>query len=197
MPRLSTPEGIRRIADEFAAGSTDRRRVTLALACARRHDGGTSRSGRKHAGCRLLDVLIVCENEVGMSPEEVVRQFCALVSKRDVEALRPLLADEVVYHNIGMPASRGIEATLANVAGQWQMFSDTYEYEIRNIAADGDIVLTERIDTVCPPGVAAAPVPVMGVFQVRNGEIVAWRDYFDPGLAQKLLAGEDAADLIS
>ena len=110
-----------------------------------------------------------------MSPEEVVRQFCALVSKRDVDALKPLLDDEVVYHNIGMPASRGIEATLANMAAQWEMFSATYEWEMRSLAVNGDTVLTERIDRVGPPGVMAA-VPVMGVFEVRNGKIKDWRD---------------------
>jgi limonene-1,2-epoxide hydrolase len=76
------------------------------------------------------------------------------------------------------------------------MFSATYDYEIRNIAANGDTVLTERIDRVGPPGLTA-PVPVMGVFEVRNGKITAWRDYFDSALAGKLLGGEDTSELIS
>lgn len=131
-----------------------------------------------------------------MSSEEVVRRFCALVSKRDVEALRPLLDDEIVYHNIGMPASKGIEATLANIAGQWEMFPATYEWEIRNLSVDGDTVMTERIDSVGPPGVTA-PVPVMGVFVIQNGKIKNWRDYFDSGLVGRMFAGEDTSGLVS
>jgi len=131
-----------------------------------------------------------------MSSEEIVRQFCSLVSKRDVEVLRPLLDGEIVYHNMGMAASRGIEATLANIAGQWKMFSATYEWEIRSLAADGDTVLTERIDKVGPPGVIA-PVPVMGVFVINNGKIRTWRDYFDSALVGKMFAGEDTTDLVS
>jgi limonene-1,2-epoxide hydrolase len=131
-----------------------------------------------------------------VSAEEVVRQFCSLVSKRDSEALRPLLDDDVVYHNIGMPASRGIEATLANLAGQWEMFAATYEFEVRHLAADGGTVLTERIDRVGPAGVVA-PVPVMGTFEVRDGKITAWRDYCDYSLVPKLMGGEDTSDLIS
>jgi limonene-1,2-epoxide hydrolase len=131
-----------------------------------------------------------------VSEEEVVREFCALVSKRDRDALRVVLDDEVVYHNIGMPASRGIEATLTNLAGQWEMFPATYDFEIRNIAATGSTVLTERIDRVGSPGLTA-PVPVMGVFEVRNGKITAWRDYFDSGLVGKLFGGEDTSELIS
>jgi limonene-1,2-epoxide hydrolase len=132
----------------------------------------------------------------GVSAEEVVRRFCALVSKRDVEVLEPLLDVDVVYHNIGMPASRGIAATLADLARQWEMFSATYEFEIRSFAVDGDTVLTERIDKVGPPG-ATASVPLMGVFEVRNGKIKAWRDYCDYTLVGKLMGGEDTTELIS
>lgn len=132
----------------------------------------------------------------GMTPEEIVRQFCALVSKRDVEALRPLLDSEIVYHNIGMPASKGIELTLANISDQWEMFPATYDWEIRNLSADGDTVLTERIDPVGPAGVTA-PVPVMGVFEIHNGKIRHWRDYFDSALASKMFTGEDTSELVS
>ena len=70
-----------------------------------------------------------------MSAEEIVREFCASVSKRDEALLRPLLADDVVYHNIGMAPSVGIDATVENLAGQWAMFPTTYEFEMRNVAA--------------------------------------------------------------
>ena len=59
-----------------------------------------------------------------MTPEEVVREFCAAVSKRDEGVLRPLLADDAIYQNVGMEASRGIEAVIENVAGQWAMFPE-------------------------------------------------------------------------
>ena len=42
-------------------------------------------------------------------PVDVVRQFCALMEQRDPEALRPLLADDAVYQNVGMPAFTGAE----------------------------------------------------------------------------------------
>ena len=67
-----------------------------------------------------------------MSAEAVVREFCASVSKRDEGLVRPLLADDVVYHNIGMDPSVGIDATVENLAGQWAMFATTYEFEVRH-----------------------------------------------------------------
>ena len=83
-----------------------------------------------------------------MTPEEVVREFCAAVSKRDEGVLRPLLADDAIYQNVGMEASRGIEAVIENVAGQWAMFPEAYEFDMVNLAVSGSVVLTERIDRV-------------------------------------------------
>ncbi len=127
---------------------------------------------------------------------EIVREFCAGVTKRDAELLRPLLADDVTYHNMGMEASKGIEATIANLAGQWAMFPEVYEYQVRHLVADGNLVLTERVDLVGMGGVRA-PVPVMGTFEVVDGKISQWRDYFDSALVGKMLGGEDTSPLVS
>ena len=61
-----------------------------------------------------------------------MEQFCDGMVNRDAEALRPLLAEEVVYQNAGMAAAEGIEATLAALAFQFEMFPDSYEYETIN-----------------------------------------------------------------
>ena len=54
----------------------------------------------------------------------------------------------------------------------------TLEFRISHIVADGDIVLTERVD-VFEMGDATIELPVMGAFEIRDDLIVAWRDYFD------------------
>jgi len=51
-------------------------------------------------------------------------------------------------------------------------------WEIRHIVADGDVVLTERLDHFVV-GDARISVPCMGVFELRDGKIAAWRDYWD------------------
>lgn len=56
-------------------------------------------------------------------------------------------------------------------------------------------MLTERVDVITANGVTA-PVPVMGTFEIRDGRIVAWRDYFDMALVGRLMAGEDSATLL-
>jgi limonene-1,2-epoxide hydrolase len=130
-------------------------------------------------------------------PVDVVREFCALMERRDPEALRPLIAEHAVYQNVGMPASTGVEAILENMATQFSMFPDAYAFEIVNIAGDGPVVLTERLDYIQTPDGAKPGVPVMGTFVVGDdGKITRWTDYFDISLTVKLLQGEDISALI-
>ena len=47
-----------------------------------------------------------------------------------------------------------------------------------NIVAEGPIVMTERVDVFKVPQ-KSFELQVMGIFEVRDGKIDAWRDYFD------------------
>jgi limonene-1,2-epoxide hydrolase len=122
------------------------------------------------------------------SPSDVVRQFCAAVGAKDIGAIEGLLDEKVVYHNVGAEPSVGFDATLNELKSFFKMF-DSMEFRIVSLSADGDNVLTERVDMITANGITA-PIPVMGAFDVADGRIVAWRDYFDSGLVGKLLAGE-------
>ena len=131
------------------------------------------------------------------APVDAVRKFCALMEDRDAEALRPLIADNAVYQNVGMPASSGVDAIVENMAAQFSMFPDAYAFEILNIASDGPVVLTERLDYIQAPDGSKPAVPVMGTFVVdEDGRITRWTDYFDVSLTVKLLQGEDISALV-
>ena len=125
---------------------------------------------------------------------DVVREFFAAIDQKDLAAVESLLDGKVVYHNIGSEPAVGREAALAAVKFQFDMF-DPISFRIRNLAEVGDTVLTERIDEITANGVMA-PVPVMGTFEVTDGRIVQWRDYFDMALVGKLMGGEDVASLL-
>jgi len=131
-----------------------------------------------------------------MAAKDVVQEFCDLMVKRDAGALRPLLADDVVYQNTGMVAASGIEAVLENVAGQFAMFPDSYEYRTINAVGEGDVVMNERIDMIKGPDGKVHGLPVMGAFVVRDGKIARWTDYWDSGLIMKMMSGEDYAALV-
>lgn len=131
------------------------------------------------------------------NPVSIVREFCALMERRDSEALRPLLADNAVYQNVGMPAFTGADAIVENMGAQFSMFPDAYAFEIVNIAGDGPVVLTERLDYIQTPDGAKPAIPVMGTFVVGDdGKITRWTDYFDLNLTVKLLRGEDISALV-
>ena len=130
-------------------------------------------------------------------PVEVVREFCALMERRNPDALRPLLADDAVYQNVGMPAFTGVDAIVENLGAQFSMFPDAYAFEIVNIANDGSVVLTERLDYIQTPDGAKPAIPVMGTFVIGDdGKITRWTDYFDLNLTIKLLQGEDISALV-
>jgi limonene-1,2-epoxide hydrolase len=131
-----------------------------------------------------------------MDAKQVVQEFCDLMVKRDASALRPYLAGGVVYQNVGMEAASGIESVLENVAAQFAMFPDSYEYCTVNIAAEGDVVMNERVDMVKGPDGRLHGLPVMGAFVVRDGKISRWTDYWDSGLIAKMMAGEDYSVLV-
>jgi limonene-1,2-epoxide hydrolase len=128
-------------------------------------------------------------------PAEVVREFCELLSKRDAEAVRPHLTADAVYHNVGMAASTGPDAIVADLANQYTMFPETYRFDIKHLAVNDGVVLTERVDFLEGPGMKLA-LPVMGTFVVKDGLIARWTDYFDSALIAKILAGEEIESLI-
>lgn len=128
-------------------------------------------------------------------PADVVRDFCDVLTKRDPEAVRAHLTADAVYQNVGMAASVGADAVIADLTNQYGMFPETYRFEIKHLAVNGDVVLTERMDYLAGPAMNLA-IPVMGAFVVREGKIARWTDYFDSALIGKILGGDDVSGLI-
>jgi len=120
--------------------------------------------------------------------EDVVRGFCDAWSRRDAEELLAYFSDDAVYHNIPMAPVEG-KAAIREVFGMFLPPSERIEFEMRNIAAAGDVVFTERVDRFVLAG-RNVELPVAGVFELKNGLITAWRDYFDFATWQRQTGGE-------
>jgi len=107
----------------------------------------------------------------------LVRAFCGAFARRDADEILAYFTEDAVYHNMPMPAMTGKPA----IRSVLQMFlgpATFAEFEVLHIAQNGDVVLTERIDRFEVAG-KKIELPVMGTFEVRDGKIAAWRDYFD------------------
>jgi limonene-1,2-epoxide hydrolase len=109
--------------------------------------------------------------------EQIVRRFCAAFSQRDIDELLEFFADDAVYHNIPMEPARGKDAIRATLEA-FVPGSPEIEFELRHIASAGTVVFTERVDRMTFAGNHVA-LPVAGVFEIEDGRITAWRDYFD------------------
>ena len=94
----------------------------------------------------------------------------------DFEAIVDLLDENVFYHNIPMEPVEGREAVRAYLRKAWRF--EAVDWQMINIASDGNTVLTERIDDFVINRHKVS-LPVMGVFEVVGGKITVWRDYFD------------------
>ena len=111
------------------------------------------------------------------TPIETVRRFCAVWSNVDPDEIAAFFTDDAVYHNIPMDPITGRDTIKTFIAG-FAGGAEQIDFRVRNIVADGDVVLTERVDVFQLPN-GKVELPVMGTFEVKDGKIAAWRDYFD------------------
>ncbi len=111
------------------------------------------------------------------APEAVVRRFCDAWATRDLDAIVGAFTDDAVYHNMPLTPVVGPEAIRTFIEG-FLTGIDSVEFQVVHLAAAGDVVLTERVDVFVAPG-RRLELPVMGTFELRDGRIAAWRDYFD------------------
>jgi limonene-1,2-epoxide hydrolase len=116
------------------------------------------------------------------SPIEVVRRFCVAWSEnKGVVELAEFFADDAVYHNIPLEPVAGqanIADNFATVIRPGPPGVESIEFRVVNIAANGPVVMTERVD-VFKLSDKSFELPVMGIFEISDAKIKAWRDYFD------------------
>jgi limonene-1,2-epoxide hydrolase len=112
------------------------------------------------------------------TPGDLVVEFCKLWASPDPEALAGYFTEDAVYHNIPMAAVQGREAIKEFIAGFLAAF-DGIDFQIHRQVSDDRVVMNERTDVMHRKGGGEVPLPVMGVFEVVDGRIAAWRDYFD------------------
>ena len=118
------------------------------------------------------------------SPIELVRRFCGAWSN-DMAAgdLAAFLTDDAVYDNIPMAPVTGRDEIAKNIASVIRPGPPgimSIDFRVINIAANGPVVMTERVDVFTLPD-RSFELQVMGTFEVSDGRISAWRDYFDLG----------------
>ncbi|MDB6063504.1 MAG: hypothetical protein JWM78_3607 [Verrucomicrobiaceae bacterium] len=109
---------------------------------------------------------------------QIVQDFCDAWSALDATRLAAYLTDDIFYHNIPVEPLVGRDV----IGGMWGHFFQTIEsvqFDMLHIVDNGDVVLTERVDRFRMKNGRVCDLPVMGTFELRDGKIAKWRDYYD------------------
>ena len=106
-----------------------------------------------------------------------VAKFFAALRDQDLDTADSLLADNLVYQNVGLPTIHGRRRAIKLFAAM-QRPSMGFDVAIHRSAAEGHTVLNERTDAITV-GPVRVQFWVCGVFEVHDGQVTLWRDYFD------------------
>ena len=113
-----------------------------------------------------------------MSNIKIVQDFIAKWEAQDVDGIVSSFTDDPFYHNMPMEPLTSKEAIRAFIEPFMEPVTKV-TWTVHSIAEDSSgAVLTERVDAF-EYGEKRVALPVMGTFEIANGKIAKWRDYFD------------------
>jgi len=107
----------------------------------------------------------------------VIREFIEAWSSLDADRLAEYFTEDGSYHNIPTQPVTGRENVRNFIRGFLSTWTET-RWDIVQIMGEGDVVFAERLDrTRTTQG--NVDLPCVGVFEMADGKIRVWRDYFD------------------
>ncbi len=127
--------------------------------------------------CLSDQALAQTESNTMSANETIIREFIAAWSNLDPVELASYFTEDGTYNNMPSSAVSGRDNVQNFIAGFIRTWEQT-DWEIISLLADGDIVMVERLDKTV---VAGKPVnlPCFGIFEMEDGKIKVWRDYFN------------------
>lgn len=108
----------------------------------------------------------------------IVREFIGAWTRLNADELVNYFTDDGIYHNMPAQPVQGqpnLKRFIAGFIGGW----GNTQWDILNLVATGDVVIAERLDRTVTKDGKPVNLPCCGVFEMRNGKIAVWRDYFD------------------
>ena len=108
---------------------------------------------------------------------EIVETFLYALQAEDMETADSLLDDNLVYENVGLPTIHG-RARAMKLFRPMKKGPVSFEVKFHRLVGEGSTVLNERTDALVI-GPVRLQFWVCGVFEVHDGRITLWRDYFD------------------
>jgi limonene-1,2-epoxide hydrolase len=112
-----------------------------------------------------------------LSAEDAVNELIAGCVTKDLARVAAVCADDMEYDNVPMGKVIGRDEIVARLTPMVER-SEQLEWIVHRQVASDTIVMNERLDRFLVGG-KWIDMPVMGVFEVHDGTITLWRDYFD------------------
>lgn len=112
------------------------------------------------------------------STSTVVSRFLKACADRDLEGLLSMVTDDVDYDNVPIGPVHGPDGVRSALTGGIMDAADEIEWRVLRQVGEGDIVMNERVDRF-RFGDRWLEIPVAGIFELRDGRIAVWHDYFD------------------
>jgi limonene-1,2-epoxide hydrolase len=119
-------------------------------------------------------------------PVDVMTRFCGTWKSGDPDALIEFFDNDATYQNMMDDPWLG-KKRIYEVFKSFFTVTPQIDFTIRNIAANGNTVLIERIDICTTTEGITADLPLVGVFELRDGRIAAWRDDYDNAQFRRML----------
>jgi limonene-1,2-epoxide hydrolase len=111
--------------------------------------------------------------------EQTIREFIAAWSRLDAAELAGYFSEDGCYYNMPTQPVTGRD-NVERFIGQFLATWTATDWQILNLVAAGDVVIAERLDKT-KTSQGDVDLPCTGVFEMADGKIKEWRDYFDLG----------------
>ena len=113
--------------------------------------------------------------------DALIRGLLRAFERRDTEHIVGCFADDGVYHSVPLEPIVGKAAIREFIAGLEGV--PPGRLEVHHQVVSGNVVMNERTDHITLNGTPVS-LPICGVFEIADGRIKAWREYFDLGPAR-------------
>lgn len=111
-------------------------------------------------------------------PSEVVTALIRACEQRDLDAVVALVTDDIEYDNVPIGTVHGPDGVRSVLSGGVTRAASEVQWVVHRQVASGSTVMNERTDRFLVDG-RWVEIPIAAVFEVRDGRVCLWRDYFD------------------
>jgi len=106
-----------------------------------------------------------------------IRDFLEACVRAEPDEFASYFTDDAVWWNSPWKPVSG-RAAIRETLRRGASMMKALPWRLEHILAHGNIVMTERVDNFLVEETPVS-VPCMGIFELREGKIAAWRDYWD------------------